>query len=40
MVGSMAEKWQEIGRIPADDKAIEKWYSVIVQNWTMAAGRL
>ena len=36
MAGFMAEKWQKIGSVTADDMAMKIWYSVIVQNWAMA----
>ena len=39
MAGFMAEKWQKIGSVTADDMAMKIWYSVIVQNWAMAVSR-
>ena len=31
MAGFMAENWQKIGSVTADDMAMKIWYSVIVQ---------
>ena len=39
MAGFMAENWQKIGSVTADDMAMKIWYSVIVQNWAMAVSR-
>jgi len=39
MAGFMAENWQKIGSVTADDMAMKIWYSVIVQNWAMAVRR-
>ena len=39
MARFMAENWQKIGSVAADDMAMKKWYSVIVQNWAMAVSR-